>query len=176
MIAVLHNIRSLHNVGSIFRTADAAGIEKIYLCGITPGPKDIYGRPQTQFTKVSLGAEDYLLWEKSKSALTVIKKLKKTGCKILAIEQSKNSVPYYSLKTYKSRRQSIETPAEASELKSLKTALVVGNEVKGLTKSILNEADEILEIPMFGKKESLNVAVAFGIVAFEFAKKKRKKR
>ena len=151
MIVILHNIRSLHNVGSIFRTADAAGVEKIYLCGITPKPIDELGRSRQQLTKVSLGAEKYIKWEYIKNTNRLIDKLKKERYKIFAIEQSKKSIPYYSLKVKNYK---------------LKVALVVGNEVKGLPKSILNKADKILEIPMYGKKESLNVAVAFGIIVF----------
>ena len=150
MIVLLHNIRSLHNVGSIFRTADAAGIKKIYLCGITPAPFDEFGRLRQQLTKVSLGAEKSVAWEKAGSAIRLIDKLK--GYKIFAIEQSKKSIPYYKVKISKA---SLE-----------KTALVVGNEIKGLPPSILKRADKILEIPMKGKKESLNVAVAFGIISF----------
>jgi tRNA G18 (ribose-2'-O)-methylase SpoU len=152
MLVILHNIRSLHNVGSIFRTADAAGVEKIELCGITPAPVDEFGKPREQLTKVSLGAERCVKWEKAKSTRKLIDKLKKEGYEIFAIEQSKKSVPYYSLK------------AKSYKLKTI--ALILGNEVKGLPPSILKLADKILEIPMRGKKESLNVAVAFGIVVF----------
>jgi len=154
MVVVLYNVRSLNNVGSIFRTADAAGVEKIYLCGTTPSPVDIFGKPRQQLTKVSLGAEKYVKWEKVKSATRIIDKLKKQGYKISAIEQSKKSIPYYKLQT-KNLKQ--------------KTALILGNETKGLPSSILKRADKILEIPMQGKKESLNVAVAFGIVVFHLA-------
>ena len=96
IVVLLHNIRSLHNVGSIFRTADAAGISKIYLCGITPTPLDRFGRPVLQLTKVALGAEKSVPWEAVRiSAETkLMDKLKKDGYKILAIEQSKKSVPY----------------------------------------------------------------------------------
>jgi len=160
MIAVLYNIRSLHNVGSIFRTADAAGFEKIYLCGITPTPIDAFGRPIQSLVKVSLGAEKYVEWEKvgpaksllaSRTTAKLLENLKKDGFRILAIEQSKNSIPYFK---YQSRKQ------------EKKLALIAGNEIKGLPVSILKRADKILEIPMLGKKESLNVSVAFGIVAF----------
>ncbi len=151
MIVILHNIRSLYNVGSIFRTADAAGVEKIYLCGITPTPIDIFGKSRPQLIKVSLGAERYVKWEKIKSTSKLIDRLKKDKYKIFTIEQSKKSIPYYKLKTKNSKQ---------------KTALVLGNEIKGLSQSILKRADKILEIPMRGKKESLNVSVAFGIVVF----------
>jgi tRNA G18 (ribose-2'-O)-methylase SpoU len=151
----------MNNVGSVFRTADAAGCEKIYLCGITPSPFDKFGRQRQQITKVSLGAESYVKWEYFKSTARLIDKLKKDGYKILAIEQTKKSIPYFSL----------SFPPASPRLgrrkrESRKLALVLGNEIKGLPSSILNRADKILEIPMKGKKESLNVAVAFGIIAF----------
>lgn len=157
MFLILHNIRSLHNVGSIFRTADAAGVEKIYLCGITPAPVDVFDKPRPQLTKVSLGAEKYVKWEKVGSAHSpqattrLIDKLRRDGYKIFAVEQNKKSIPYFSLKakSYK-----------------LKAVLVFGNEIKGLPTSILKRADKILEIPMRGGKESLNVSVAFGVIAF----------
>ncbi len=85
MIVILHNIRSLHNVGSIFRTADAAGIEKIYLCGITPTPVDVFGKPRRQLTKVSLGAEKYVEWEKVKSTTRLIDKFQRDGYKIFSV-------------------------------------------------------------------------------------------
>ena len=156
MIVLLHNIRSLHNVGSIFRTADAAGIKKIYLCGITPAPFDEFGRPRQQFIKVSLGAEKSVPWEKVKSTTRLIDKIKNSpagrGYKIFAVEQSKKSIPYYKVKLSKSNLE--------------KVVLVVGSEIKGLPSFVLKRADKILEIPMRGKKESLNVAVAFGIITF----------
>ncbi|HXF44468.1 MAG TPA: TrmH family RNA methyltransferase [Candidatus Paceibacterota bacterium] len=149
---VLHNIRSIHNVGSIFRTADASGVKKIYLCGITPSPLDRFGKWRRDFTKVSLGAEKYLKWEKRRATSKLLNELKKEGFKILAVEQSPKSIPYYNL-----------TPAD---YKIKKIALVLGNEVKGLPPVVLAAADKILEIPMRGRKESLNVAVAFGIIVY----------
>ncbi|MBI5079460.1 hypothetical protein HZB06_02195 [Candidatus Wolfebacteria bacterium] len=185
MIVILHNIRSLYNVGSVFRTADAAGVEKIYLCGITPAPVDAFGRPRQQLTKVSLGAEKYVEWEHFQSAARLIDRLKNParqsfdnsrrlaggdGYKIFAIEQSKNSVPYYSVKIKSAMTRHSDK----------KIALVLGSEVRDLPASILKRADKILEIPMKGAmirqarhprrtgrgKESLNVSVAFGIVVF----------
>lgn len=159
MIAILYNIRSLHNVGSMFRTADAAGFEKLYLCGITPTPYDAFNQPRQSLAKVSLGAEKYLKWEKvgparsapaARITVKLLENLKKEGYEILAIEQSENSTPYSQ---YQSRKRK-------------KLALIVGNEIKGLPPSILKRADKILEIPMFGRKESLNVSVVFGVVAF----------
>ncbi len=149
-VVLLNNIRSSHNVGSIFRTADAAGVERIYLCGITPGPRDKYGRENKKLTKVSLGAEYDVPYEHCKSADVLIGRLKKDGYKILALEQSKNSVNLFKFKAAKKQ----------------KYALVLGEETKGLPASILKKADKILEIPQKGKKESLNVSVAFGVAVF----------
>ena len=149
MVVLLHNVRSIQNVASIFRTADGVGVEKIYLCGITPGPIDRLGHSRAQFVKVSLGSENSIPYEKRSSTPKVIDDLKKEGYQILAIEQSRNSTPHYKFKS-----------------KNKKIALVLGSEVAGLSPAILKKADKILEIPMKGKKESLNVAVAFGIVAY----------
>ncbi len=151
VVVVLHNIRSLHNVGSIFRTADAAGVSKIYLCGITPALIDRFGKIRPQFAKVSLGAEKYVEWEKVNATSACLRKLKKDNYKVFAVEQSKKSIPYYKLKI---------------ENLKLKIALVLGNEVNGLPPSVLKLADKILEIPMGGGKESLNVSVAAGVVLF----------
>lgn len=152
LVAVLHNIRSLHNVGSIFRTADGASIKKIYLCGITPAPVDVFGKPIQKLTKVSLGAEKSVEWEKVFSTARLIKKLKKDGYKVLAVEQSKNSVPLNKI--------------PKSYILNSRFCIIVGNEVNGLPSSVLKLADKILEIPMRGNKESLNVSVAFGIAAY----------
>ena len=152
MIAILHNIRSLHNVGSIFRTADAVGISKIYLCGYTPAPYDEFGLPIGPLVKTALGAERTVAWEKCASTTRLLDKLRADGYKIFAVEQSKRSMPYQRLRLSKRQLE--------------KAALIVGNEIKGVSPAVLSRADKILEIPMFGKKESLNVAVAFGIVAY----------
>jgi len=149
LIVVLHNIRSLYNVGSIFRTADGAGVKKIYLCGITPAPLDRFDKLIPQFAKVALGAEKNIEWIKLKSTVSVIRNLKKQGFEIVAIEQSKKSIPYFKYRN-----------------KNKKLALVLGNEVKGIAPNILKKVDKILEIPMSGTKESLNVTIAFGIVIY----------
>jgi tRNA G18 (ribose-2'-O)-methylase SpoU len=155
LVVIAHDIRSVHNVGSIFRTADAAGVEKIYLCGITPAPLDRFKEVRPDFAKVALGAEEYIPWESAKTTADVIKRLKKDGYEIFALEQSKRSVPYYeAARSMRLARADV------------RVAIILGNEVKGLPPAILRTADKILEIPMMGKKESLNVAVAFGIVAF----------
>jgi len=187
MIVILHNIRSMHNVGSIFRTADAAGVEKIYLCGVTPAPIDKFGRKRQQVAKVSLGAENYVQWEQVKSTTRFLDKLKEDGYFILAVEQSPTSIPYYEFSPLPVRHPELVSGSHQKMLKQAgpergrkvrhdgtafvlsKIALVFGNEIKGLSPSVLNRADKILEIPMKGKKESLNVAVAFGVVVFSLA-------
>ncbi len=158
IVVILHNIRSLHNVGSVFRTSDAAGVSKIYLCGITPAPVDRFGRPILQLAKVALGAEKSVPWEAVRSPraiLNLLEKLKGDKYKILAVEQSQKSIPYHKLKV-----------KSASRRAKFKVAIIMGNEVKGLPKAILDKADKTLEIPMRGRKESLNVSVAFGIAVF----------
>lgn len=144
----------MHNVGSIFRTADAAGVKKIFLCGITPGPLDKYGRPNSQLTKVSLGAENTIEWEHRESTLDLLKELKELGKKIYAVELHPDAIDY---------REAI--CGDTSEI-----VLVMGGEVTGLSSELLSCADKILKIPMLGKKESLNVSVAFGIVAYHFVR------
>lgn len=142
---ICHNIRSVFNVGSIFRTADALGVDKIFLCGYTPTPKD------ERVKKTALGAEDSVEWEKCAQTWRVIDKLKSQGVFVVALELSPESVLYDNLKLPKEKD----------------VALILGNEVEGLQKSILDRCDAIIEIPMRGKKESLNVAVAFGIAGYD---------
>jgi len=156
MIVILHNIRSNHNVGSIFRTADAAGCAKLYLCGITPAPIDRFGLPNKALAKVALGAEKTVVWEQVKSTLAALEKLKQEGYTIIALEQDKRATSLFN----------IEAVHKFIAAKKDKVALVLGAEVGGLPPEILAQADVILEIPMRGKKESLNVAVAFGITAY----------
>ena len=173
MITILFNIRGLHNVGSIFRTANAVGVEKIYLAGITPTPRDRFGLIRSKFGKVALGPEKDVPWEYLSSARMrkKIHVLKENSYSIFAVEQDKKSIPYFKL----SKKFSFE-----------KIALVFGNEIKGWPPSILKIADKILEIPMNGKmirqadhprctgrgKESLNVSVAFGVVSYGIKYKK----
>ena len=148
-IVILDNIRSIHNVGSIFRTSDALGVDKIYLCGCTPTPKDRFGRARQDLAKVALGAEKDIAWEYCDDTKRIIKKLKKEGYKIIAVEQDNKSINY--------KKSKIKLPV----------ALIMGNEVSGIEKDVLKLADEILEIPMCGKKESLNVSVSFGIAGYQ---------
>ncbi|MDP3725343.1 MAG: RNA methyltransferase [Nanoarchaeota archaeon] len=163
MVAVLHNIRSVYNVGSIFRTADAAGIEKVYLCGVTPTPIDRFGRERRDFHKTALGAEKIVPWEYAPSTLPLLRRLKKEGYGIVAVEQDSRAVSIWKLGFQ--RKPSFQAPQ--------KVVLVFGDEVQGLSAAILKRADRILEIPMFGKKESLNVSVAFGIVAYQLLREFR---
>ncbi len=142
---ILHDIRSSHNVGSIFRTADALGIEKAYLTGFTPAPQDQFGRDNKEIIKVALGGEKSVAWEAVKNIGTVIKKLKAEGFRIVAVEQHARSVDY---KKYK-----ISKP----------TVFIFGNEVNGVPEKVISLCDDVLCIDMKGKKESLNVSVAFGI-------------
>lgn len=153
MIAILHKLRSMHNVGSIFRTADAAGIKKLYLCGFTPSPIDRFGNYRIQISKVALGAEKTIAWEKKSSTIRTINYLKKLRYKIVAIEQNEKSISYLDF-------------FKINKIKKLdKIALVIGNEVAGIDKKILKMCNLILEIPMHGNKKSLNVSVAFGVVS-----------
>ena len=152
---LLHDIRSAHNVGSIFRTADAAGVLKVYLSGYTPRPLDRFERVQKDIAKTALGAEKFLSWEYQKSPATIISKLRNDGWNIVAIEQDKRSIEY---RTYK-----IKKP----------TLFILGNEVSGVRRSLLKKCDAVIEIPMHGKKESLNVSVAAGVILFSVRERKR---
>ena len=147
-ILIIPDIRSAINVGAIFRTADAVGISKIYLTGYTPRPTDKFGRIQKDIAKSALGAETWIKWEYKKSLIPLINNLKKDGYKIIAIEQDKRAVDYRKVKI------------------SGKTAIIMGPEVLGLSENILDRCDTIAEIPMHGKKESLNVSVACGVALF----------
>lgn len=145
---LLHNIRSGHNVGSIFRTADAAGVKHIYLSGYSPTPVDRFGRPHKEIGKTALGGELSVKWEYAISPVPVITRLKKAGWQIVGIEQDARAIEY--------RTFTVEQP----------TLFVLGNEVNGISKGLRDRCDVLVEIPMHGKKESLNVSVAAGIVLF----------
>lgn len=145
VVLVLDNIRSVLNVGSIFRTADAFGISKIYICGITPAPIDRFGRKRNDLHKTALGAEESVMWEQEEKTLNTIKKLKEDGFKIISLEQSSDSKDHKDI--------------EVSE----KTAVVLGSETDGVNEEVLKLSDEIAEIKMLGEKESLNVGVSAGI-------------
>jgi 23S rRNA (guanosine2251-2'-O)-methyltransferase len=145
LIIILDNIRSLNNIGSVFRTADAFLIEKIYLCGITAQP------PHKDIQKTALGATDSVLWEYAKNTLDVIKKLKSQGVFIASIEQAQESVSLENFKT---------SPNQ-------KYAIVMGNEVKGVQQEIVSASDVVIEIPQYGTKHSLNISVSCGVVVWD---------
>ncbi len=153
-ILIINDIRSVTNVGAMFRTADAAGVNKIYLTGYTPTPLDRFGRIRKDMAKSALGAEDFVSWEYKKNILSLLKKLKGEKYLIIGIEQAKNSVDYKTLRLHSGRGN----------------VFIVGAEVTGIPKNILAKCDIIAEIPMRGKKESLNVSVACGIALFEILK------
>lgn len=139
---ICDNIRSLENIGSIFRTSDALGVSKIFLCGISGKP------PHSKIEKTALGAEKTIPFEYHKQTGRLIDKLRKQGIKIVALEQSKDAIDYKKFKP--------EFPL----------ALIIGNEVKGISKNNLQKCDRIIFLPMKGKKESLNVSVAFGVAGY----------
>ncbi len=145
--ALLENVRSLYNVGSIFRTSDAAMIEKLFLCGFTPHP------PRREIEKTALGATESVPWEYRAIARDLVHELKTRGVKICALELTTESVPYYSI-----------------QRRDFPLCLVVGNELTGISKELIELADLAIEIPMYGIKHSLNVAVAYGIALFELMK------
>ncbi len=144
---ILNSIRSNYNVGSIFRTSDGAMIEKLYLCGYTPHP------PKKEIMKTALGATESVNWEYVEDPKEVILLLKKKGIQIAALELTDNSFPHYNLK------------ADTFPL-----ALIIGNEISGVSQELLDLCDFSIEIPQYGIKQSLNVAVAYGITVFELRK------
>jgi len=172
MILILHNIRSVYNVGSIFRTADAAGVSKIILSGYTPLPHDRFGLPRKDFAKVSLGAEKTISWEHVKTFAAAVKKVKKENYLVVAVEQDKKSVSLFDFhRLWRGPAKSGgKPPFDKTQGKPKPVALVLGNEVRGLSKQSLSLCDAIVEIPMRGKKESLNVSVAAGIAMFMMIK------
>lgn len=145
---LLHNIRSAHNVGAMLRTAEALGVTQIYLSGYSACPTDRFGRPVKEIAKTALGAELTIPWEHHEDPMEIIAQLKRKDFVVVGIEQDARAVDY---KTY-----------EAQE----KTLVLVGSEVEGLAPLLREMCDTLLEIPMRGKKESLNVSVAFGVALF----------
>ncbi|WP_068471756.1 RNA methyltransferase [Saccharicrinis aurantiacus] len=148
IIVILDNVRSLNNVGSVFRTSDALRLKKIYLCGITPTP------PHNDIHKTALGAEDSVDWEYSESTEEVIEKLQEKGYEVNCVEQVENST---FLTDYKIKPQ-------------VPVALVFGNEVKGVRQEAINISDGCIEIPQHGTKHSFNISVSAGIVLWEISK------
>ncbi|QQD11719.1 RNA methyltransferase [Sphingobacterium sp. UDSM-2020] len=148
---VLDNVRSMHNVGSAFRTADGFAIEKIFLCGITATP------PHREIEKTALGATQTIPWEHVEETMEAIKTLKELGYTIIAIEQAENSVLLQNF-----------IPA-----KDAKYALIFGNEVNGVDEEVMTLVDYCIEIPQFGTKHSFNVSVTIGIVTWDFIQKSK---
>ncbi len=152
IVLVLDNIRSLHNVGSAFRTADAFLIEKIYLCGVTGTP------PNKEIEKTALGATSTIVWVYVKNTIDAINELKNNKYKIYSVEQADNSLKLNRL----------------GSIQNEQIALVFGNEVYGVDQSIIDLSDDVIEIPQLGTKHSLNISVSVGIVLWEFMKGKIK--
>jgi tRNA G18 (ribose-2'-O)-methylase SpoU len=144
---ILNSIRSNYNVGSIFRTSDGAMIEKLYLCGYTPHP------PKKEILKTALGSTESVQWEYLKDPKEVILKMKKDGVKICALELTSKSFPYYKVTK-----------------NDFPLCLIVGNEITGVSQELIDLCDFSIEIPQYGIKQSLNVAVAYGISIFELRK------
>ncbi len=149
IIIILDNIRSLNNIGSVFRTSDAFLVEKIYLCGITATP------PHKDIHKTALGSTDTVAWEYAKNTLDVIKKLKSENIKICSIEQAENAKMLNDFKVESNTTY----------------ALIFGNEVKGVAQDVVNQSDVVIEIPQFGTKHSLNISVSCGVVTWDIFNK-----
>lgn len=149
---ICDNIRSLENIGSIFRTSDALGVSKIYLCGISGKVPAWETGLHKKIAKTALGAEKTVLFEYCKDTVRLIDKLKKEKVQIVALEQDKKAISYEKFNP------------------KFPLALIVGNEVKGVSKKVLKKADKIIFLPMRGKKESLNVSVAFGVAGYQIIK------
>lgn len=145
LVMVLDNIRSLHNVGSVLRTADAFRIESVYMCGITATP------PSAEIHKTALGAEDSVCWRYYADTLDAVRELQAEGYVVLAVEQVEGSLKLGQFSFDPTR----------------KYALVMGNEVKGVRQDVVDQADQALEIPQYGTKHSMNVSVTAGIVMWE---------
>lgn len=148
-VVVLDNIRSAHNVGSVFRSADSFGADKVFLCGICPVP------PSPEIRKVALGAEESVPWEHCESTTGLVMRLKAQGYTVIAVEQTVHSVKLGNLEREEGR----------------KYALVFGNEVDGVSQEVVDASDFALEIPQYGTKHSLNVSVAAGVVLWEFRRR-----
>ena len=151
LVIILDNVRSLNNVGSVFRTCDAFLIRKIYLCGITGKP------PHREINKTALGATDAVAWEYRENVLEVIDEMKSSGYRILTIEQADQSQP---LQEFSPDQENL--------------AMVFGNEVSGVSEEVLHHSDAVIEIPQFGTKHSLNISVSIGIVIWHLLSKLKK--
>jgi tRNA G18 (ribose-2'-O)-methylase SpoU len=168
IVAVAHNIRSIHNVGSIFRTCDGFGVARLYLSGYTPSPD--FGLPhvraklQKAIHKTALGAEEIVPFEYAPDVAKLIKKLRSQGFRIVGLEQDARAIP---LNEYKLRScNDCKNCKNDCKNGAYRIALILGEEVHGLTPELRDVCDDLVEIPMFGQKESFNVAVATGIILY----------
>lgn len=148
IVVILENVRSMHNVGSVFRTCDAFLVESLLLCGYTPQP------PHRDINKTALGATDTVSWQYFPTAIAAVEHLKAGGFQVWALEQAMNSLPLQ----------------QSSNIAAQKLAIVLGNEVEGVQQEVLAYCDGCLEIPQFGMKHSLNVSVAAGMVLWELVR------
>ena len=166
LIVALDDVRSLYNVGSVFRSCDAFRVEAVYLCGITATP------PNAEIHKTALGGEDSVDWEYFKTTEEAVEKLKQKGYFVYSIEQVEGSTKLQNLPEAHEELFKQEKESEKQENSSLPKgyAVIFGNEVKGVKQNIVDMSDGCLEIPQFGTKHSLNVSVTAGIVVWEFAK------
>lgn len=162
LIVVLDDVRSLHNVGSVFRSADAFRVEAVYLCGITATP------PNAEIHKTALGGEDSVDWRYFERTEDAIEELHRQGVFVYSVEQVEDSTKLQDLKTQSPTSHQHPTPN--TQYLSTRYAIVMGNEVKGVKQSVVDMSDGCLEIPQFGTKHSLNVSVTTGIVIWEFAR------
>ena len=149
LVVVLDNVRSLHNVGSVFRTGDAFRVERVLLCGITATP------PSAEIHKTALGAEDVVEWQYFADTMEAVSSLKELGYEVFSIEQCNGSIPLQEFTTLPGKHY----------------AVIMGNEVKGVQQQVVDASDGAIEIPQFGTKHSLNVSVTAGMIIWEFAKK-----
>ena len=162
LIVVLDDVRSLHNVGSVFRSADAFRVEAVYLCGITATP------PNAEIHKTALGGEDSVDWRYFERTEDAIEELHRQGVFVYSVEQVEGSTKLQDLHTQS--QTSHQHPTSNTQHLSTHYAIVLGNEVKGVKQSVVDMSDGCLEIPQFGTKHSLNVSVTTGIVIWEFAR------
>ena len=166
LIVVLDDVRSLYNVGSVFRSCDAFRVEGVYLCGITATP------PNDEIHKTALGGEDSVDWEYFKTTEEAVEKLKEKGYFVYSIEQVEGSTKLQNLPDAHQKifRQPSEQEKQENSPLPKGYAVIFGNEVKGVKQNVVDMSDGCLEIPQFGTKHSLNVSVTAGIVVWEFAK------
>lgn len=164
IVVVLDNVRSAHNVGSVFRTSDSFKVDKVFLCGICPVP------PSAEIHKSGLGAEDSVGWEHCEDTMVVVERLRDEGYTIVSVEQTVNSVkldrfrPYATQESAAGASQEIAAETSIGPIPSKKYALIFGNEVDGVSQEVVDASDFSLEIPQFGMKHSLNISVSAGVV------------